>query len=111
VQERVAEYDKANPGRSTRQAAADLGVSNKTVSLARGVTQVTPDTVTGRDGKTYPAKRPEYVTADDPRTSVAPPIQYKLLDQVKPAILQMNEPTRKALETWFREIHHGEIAF
>jgi hypothetical protein len=56
--ERVAEYDKANPGQSTRQAAADLGISNKTVSQARQqapVTEVTPATVTGRDGKTYPA--------------------------------------------------------
>ena len=42
---RVREYDEENPGRSTRQAAADLGISNKTVSLARnsGVTQVTPE--------------------------------------------------------------------
>ena len=54
---RVAEYDKANPGKSTREAAADLGISNKTVSKARGVTGVTPETVTGRDGKTYKAKR------------------------------------------------------
>jgi hypothetical protein len=56
---RVARYDKANPGKSTRQVAADLGVSNKTVSQARqAVDPVTPDaTVTGRDGKTYPRKR------------------------------------------------------
>ena len=54
---RVAEYDKANPGKSTREAAADLGISNKTVSKARGVTGVTPETVTGRDGKEYPARR------------------------------------------------------
>ena len=41
---RVREYDQKNPGRSTREAAADLGISNKTVSLARnsGVTKVTP---------------------------------------------------------------------
>src|SRR6516162_2569202 len=54
---RVAEYDKKNPGKSTRAAAADLGVSNATVSKARGVNQLTPETVTGDDGKTYPAKR------------------------------------------------------
>lgn len=57
AKQRVAEYDKTTPGRSTRQAAADLGVSNKTVSKARArVTPVTPQ-VTGRDGKKYPAKR------------------------------------------------------
>jgi hypothetical protein len=56
---RVADYDKANPGQSTRQAAADLGISNKTVSKARqAVTEVTPGaTVAGRDGKNYPAKK------------------------------------------------------
>jgi hypothetical protein len=63
---RVAEYDKANPGTSTRQAAADLGISNKTVSKARSadVTQVTPEIVTGRDGKTYPARRQKENAAD-----------------------------------------------
>jgi hypothetical protein len=56
---RVPEYDKAKPGRSTRAAAADLGISNKTVSKARqAVTEVTPGaTITGRDGKNYPAKK------------------------------------------------------
>jgi hypothetical protein len=60
VAQRVAEYDKANPGQSTRQAAADLGVHHSTVNEARkaAVGQPTPDTVTGRDGKSYPASRP-----------------------------------------------------
>jgi hypothetical protein len=49
---RVAEYDKANPGKSTRAAAADLGVSDETVSEARRANPLAPDTVTGRDGKT-----------------------------------------------------------
>jgi hypothetical protein len=64
VQQRVAEYDAASPGRSTRQAAADLGVSHESVRTARsgsGVNHLTPETVTGRDGKNYPAvKRPIY---------------------------------------------------
>ena len=56
---RVAEYDKTNPGKSTRQAAADLGIGNKTVSRARqsAVSHDTPATVTGRDGKSYARKR------------------------------------------------------
>jgi hypothetical protein len=69
---RVAEYDKANPGKSTREAAADLGISNKTVSKARGVTGVTPETVTGRDGKTYKAKREPYQAAPDYDDDVPP---------------------------------------
>ena len=49
--QRVAEYDKEHPGRSTRQAAADLGVSKSTVSDARqGVQDRTPE-IEGRDGK------------------------------------------------------------
>jgi hypothetical protein len=55
VKQRVGEYDKEKPGRSTRQAAADLGISNMAVSKARnsGVNQFTPTEVTGRDGKVY----------------------------------------------------------
>jgi hypothetical protein len=56
--QRVVEYDKANPGKSTRQVAADLGVHHSTVSEARKQVSdnPTPETVTGRDGKSYPAK-------------------------------------------------------
>ena len=70
--QRVAEYDKANPGRSTRQAAADLGIDQSRVVRARardapasGVRSPTPgdqsppETVTGRDGKTYQAIKPK----------------------------------------------------
>ena len=62
VQQRVAEYDEANPGKSTRQAAADLDVSQSAIQKARqsGEHQYSPDDeVTGRDGKTYPATKPQ----------------------------------------------------
>jgi hypothetical protein len=47
----------AAPGRSTRQAAADLGMSDKTVRKARssGADQSAPATVAGKDGKSYRA--------------------------------------------------------
>jgi hypothetical protein len=63
AKQRVAEYDKQNPGRSTRQAAADLGVSRETVRATRkeGDNRLSPDTITGRDGKQYPGAR---VTTD-----------------------------------------------
>jgi hypothetical protein len=59
VQQRVAEYDKANPGKSERAAAADLGVSKTAIHEAResGGHQRPPE-VTGRDGKQYPATQP-----------------------------------------------------
>jgi hypothetical protein len=56
VHERVRKYDETNPGKSTRAAAADLGVSHEAVRKAR-VNELTPETVTGRDGKEYPATR------------------------------------------------------
>jgi hypothetical protein len=61
---RVAKYDEANPGKSTRAAAADLGVSRESVRTARksGDNRLSPDTVTGRDGKEYPATRPPIPT-------------------------------------------------
>jgi hypothetical protein len=58
VAQRVAEYDKENPGRSTRQAASDLDVSRETVRTTRaGDNHLSPDHVTGRDGKQYPARK------------------------------------------------------
>lgn len=66
IRQRVEKYDRENPGQSTRQAAADLGVSNFTVSKARksGVSDLTPATVTGRDGKSYPAVKPSRAQID-----------------------------------------------
>lgn len=57
ISQRVADYDATNPGRSTRKAAADLGVSHTAVRKARdsGGNQF-PAEVTGRDGKQYPTK-------------------------------------------------------
>jgi hypothetical protein len=69
VAQRVADYDKEHPeGRSTRQAAADLGVSNETVRKARRANPLAPETVTGRDGKEYPARRDEAPAAPIPDT-------------------------------------------
>jgi hypothetical protein len=82
AKQRVAEYDKTNPGKSTRQAADDLGISNKTVSKARqAVTEVTPEaTVTGRDGKKYPAKqKPRPEMEDEPEEEVVSEDYVKLL--------------------------------
>lgn len=66
--QRVREYDGANPGKSTRQAAADLGITSGTVTKARksGASTEAPAAAdraepearsTGKDGKSYPRKR------------------------------------------------------
>jgi hypothetical protein len=63
VADRLAEYDKANPGRSTRRAARDLGTSQTAVQKARrrsgehGCSPHSVPKVTGDDGKPYPSKR------------------------------------------------------
>jgi hypothetical protein len=73
IAERVREYDEANPGKSTRAAAADLGVSQSAIQKARqsGEHQYSPvphgtpedghyapgeETVVGLDGKRYPSR-------------------------------------------------------
>jgi transposase len=63
ARQRVAEYDKANPGRSTRQAADDLGVSQSEVQRARksGEPDGSPETV-----KEYPARRAADRETKDP---------------------------------------------
>jgi hypothetical protein len=98
VHERVAEYDKANPGTSTRQAAGDLGISNKSVSVARGVTGVTPDTITGRDGKEYPAKKPRIPDAERVRQKegVPPPDPMQNADLTDQIVDLFQQLTRTA---------------
>jgi hypothetical protein len=46
----------ANPSKSNRAIAAEIGVSEPTVRRARGASPDAPDEHTGLDGKTYPAK-------------------------------------------------------
>ena len=55
-------YYKANPGKSERDAAAELGISKTAVHEAResGGHQRPPEVI-GHDGKAYPAKRPRHL--------------------------------------------------
>jgi hypothetical protein len=105
--QRVAEYDRANPGTSTRQAAADLGVSKSEVSRARQspVPDGTPATVTGRDGRTYPAKRYHSVPVTDAsrpayslRVRYTPPDlvaeAHKRFDKIEDLMHQMTKRQR-----------------
>jgi hypothetical protein len=73
---RAAEAIKANPGKSDRAIAAELGIGNKTVSRARnsGVSYDTPGLIgdetpverVGRDGKSYSIRQR---VIDDPDVS------------------------------------------
>lgn len=56
TKQRAADAIKANPGKSNRAIAAEIGVDHKTVAKARGDNSPS-ETVVGRDGKQYPAKR------------------------------------------------------
>jgi len=55
--QRAANAVKANPEKSNRAIAEEIGVDEKTVRKARGADQSAPEGVTGRDGKTYPTRR------------------------------------------------------
>ena len=110
--QRVAEYDQANPGQSERTVAAELGISKTAVHEAReSGGHPRPPEVTGRDGKTYSLEhgRKQVIELQkhygDPASYSLPPIQYDLLDQVKPTITQMNRPTKEALAMWLGEIY------
>jgi hypothetical protein len=53
---RAREAVEANPEKSNRVTADETGVDEKTVRKARA-DQSAPESVTGKDGKSYPAKR------------------------------------------------------
>jgi hypothetical protein len=58
---------EANPEKSNRAIAEEIGVDEKTIRKARADLSA-PESVTGKDGKNYPAKRPrndEYEEAVD----------------------------------------------
>jgi hypothetical protein len=64
---RAREAIAANPEKSNRAIAEEIGADEKTVRKARA-DQSAPESVTGKDGKNYPAKRPrndEYEEAVD----------------------------------------------
>lgn len=56
--QRAAEAITADPTKSNRAIADQIGVSEPTVRRARGASGDAPATVIGKDGKSYPAERP-----------------------------------------------------
>src|ERR1700722_7465044 len=68
---RAADAIKANPQKSDRAIAADLGISAMTVNRARGVTDVTPER-TGLDGKIYRVPLREVDAEDDVEADIEP---------------------------------------
>jgi len=54
--QRAAEAVQKSPEKSNRAIAAEIGVDHKTVAKARGDNSP-PERVTGRDGKSYPARQ------------------------------------------------------
>lgn len=58
------------PDRSGKQLSEQIGCSQRYVATVRDQVRATanlPDRVTGKDGKTYPARRPKEVVAVDPK--------------------------------------------
>jgi hypothetical protein len=65
--QQAAEAIAAHPEKSNRALAEEIGTSEATMRRARGASSDAPDTVTGRDGKEYPAKRPSYIPDPPPQ--------------------------------------------
>jgi hypothetical protein len=81
--QRAAEAVAANPEKSNRAIAEKIGVDEKTVREARA-DQSAPETITGRDGKQYPAKRklPSYRPDHEPaRPEPERPVSAKVQER------------------------------
>jgi hypothetical protein len=102
---RAAEAIKANPEKSNRAIAADIGVDHKTVGAAReagGESFPTTDTRVGRDGKNYPAtapQKPRLTSSYIPAQNVTPPPDFiaqaqKHLDAIVPLLRRMDQRER-----------------
>jgi hypothetical protein len=109
ISQRVAEYDKANPGKSSRDAGAALGLSHTAVQEARRSpgNQFPPETVTGRDNKTYPAKKPKlpsYIPAyqDEPNQD------EDLIDQIETLFRQLTRQGQSRCGVLLDRIVRGE---
>lgn len=76
---RAAEAVAKNPKKSDRAIAAEIGVSNQTVSRARKksvVTNVTPEKRTGKDGKSYPT------SSKKRKRPASPPVDPGVEDEI-----------------------------
>ena len=93
----AAQAVAANPAKSDRAIAAELGVNNATVSRARqksGVAFATPDTRTGRDGKSYPATRKSSAESE--------PTAIEQFNWTKRKIQNLTTDSRTALTAWLK---------
>ena len=104
VQQRANEYAKANPDASVREIEEKAGVGHGTAQRAKaGVPHGTADTVTGRDGKTYKATKPQ-------RPSYEPePGEDDLIDFVVDHFRRLSRTAQVRCAIKLRRIIRGEI--
>lgn len=113
-QELVAEL--RGQGKSTREIAERLGVNDKTVRndlRDSGAEKSAPDTITGRDGKTYPSRaerlnipqpqRPSILTDDDQEQPAGKTLR-DAAGNVVPAQAVLAFERAELLSTWGREV-------
>lgn len=88
---RAADAIAADPGKSNRAIAAELGVDEATVRAARkksGAEYSAPATVVGKDGKSYPAKG---------KTVEPLSVRAKLIEDIRAAWPKLPDDDREAL--------------
>lgn len=93
--------DLRRQGMSTRQIGTALGVAQTQVQrdLAQVNTNGSPDKVTGADGKTYPATKPQPAPAPEPTPAPTPPPPAPERSAVDEAIARL-VPGAAADEEW-----------
>ncbi len=110
---RAAAAVAANPEKSNRSIAEDIGVSLDTVNRARNESDErdrSTEKRTGKDGKRYPARKPRLVKSDeDMPTEEEADASYQetLYDQACLFLERMTGETRQRLFAHIRKTYHG----
>jgi hypothetical protein len=116
--QRAAQAVAANPEKSNRAIAGEIGTSEATVRRARAASDDAPDAVIGRDGRQYPATKPP--TTKSPAAverEIVNKLAHELVDIGYRAMtdrFQYDKPTMKRLGQARDELKacaSGEIQF
>jgi hypothetical protein len=103
---RAAEYIKQNPAASIREIAEQTGVGHGTAQEARArVRDRTPELVTGRDGKSYPASKPPTEPKPVDENTLIANLNNGPINEIRHGLQRMSPAGRKrlremALDAW-----------
>lgn len=107
ARERAAEAIAAHPEKSNRAIAEEIGVGEPTVRRARNeaASPDAPETVTGRDGKTYPATKPKRPSNYEPE-----PGEDDLIDFIVDNFLRLSFQGQTRCTARLRDVVQGKAS-